>query len=300
MDTPRPHATYQLVPPTTVVCLKDTRLRSLKQDNVDKIAASMRQLGKMLNPITLRRGSGRGLYLVSGLHRLEAARKLKWDEIPAIIFEDLKKIDEALLAEIDENLMRGELSPAEQAAHHAKRKELYEKLHPRTKHGGNPGGGKGHGKKKDLESPHNADSPNSYTEDAAVKTGKSRSTVERAVARGRAIPDIAELAGTSLDNGYELDALARLPESEQRDLIAKAKAGEQVTARTEEPMQEDQHFQELMLILEDARGHCEDFVKFIHDEWKERSSGDRGAAIFKWEARMKAIEDCKRTITMLK
>jgi hypothetical protein len=43
--------------------------------------------------------------------------------------------DEARLAEIDENLIRADLTPSERAVHHAERKKLYLKLHPETKRG---------------------------------------------------------------------------------------------------------------------------------------------------------------------
>ena len=42
---------------------------------------------------------------------------------------------------------------------------------------------------------------------------------------------LADIVGTSLDEGNEIDALAGLPESEQRRLAQRAKAGEKVTAR---------------------------------------------------------------------
>jgi ParB family chromosome partitioning protein len=67
-----------------------------------------------------------------------AQRKLKWKEINCTIFDGMAA-DEAELAEIDENLIRAELSPAERALHIGKRKELYEKVHPETKKGGAPG-----------------------------------------------------------------------------------------------------------------------------------------------------------------
>ena len=57
-----------------------------------------------------------GYWLVAGHHRLEAARKLKWEAIAAIIFDGMDA-DEAELAEIDENLIRAELSPIERALH---------------------------------------------------------------------------------------------------------------------------------------------------------------------------------------
>src|SRR5205823_6643567 len=98
-------------------------------------------------------------------------------------------------------------------------KELYEKLKPETKRGGAPGnktkGGSG-GKHKAQNEP--------YTQDAAKKTGKSNATVKRAVHRGEKITDVGELAGTSLDKGDELDAMAKLPPADQRMLIERAKA----------------------------------------------------------------------------
>jgi hypothetical protein len=43
--------------------------------------------------------------------------------------------DQAELAEIDENLIRADLTPAEEAIHIGRRKAIYEKLHPETVHG---------------------------------------------------------------------------------------------------------------------------------------------------------------------
>ena len=64
-----------------------------------------------------------------------------------------------------------------------------------------------------------------------AKTGKGRSTIAREAKRGADIRDVAQLAGTSLDLGVELDAMARLPEAEQRALATAAKAGRKVSAR---------------------------------------------------------------------
>jgi hypothetical protein len=70
-----------------------------------------------------------------------------------------------------------------------------------------------------------------FVEDTAAKTGKGRSTIAREAKRGADIRDVAQLAGTSLDSGAELDAMARLPEAEQRKLATAAKAGRKVSAR---------------------------------------------------------------------
>jgi hypothetical protein len=75
-----------------------------------------------------------------------------------------------------------------------------------------------------------------YTKNTAKETGNSERTVQRNVARGENIPDVAELAGTSLDKGDELDALAKLKEVDperQSRLIDQAKGGEKVSAKAE-------------------------------------------------------------------
>ena len=125
------------------IAVHPDRLRKLNPAVVKKLAASMKERGQ-LHPIILRpRGTiGFGYILVAGRHRLEAARKLKWPCIRAEIRDGLDAV-EAELAEIDENLVRAELSPAERDLHLARRKELYEGKHPETKHGGAPGAGRG-------------------------------------------------------------------------------------------------------------------------------------------------------------
>jgi ParB family chromosome partitioning protein len=104
------------------------RLRRLRPEVVDELAESMRVNG-LINPITLRPHPGTGFILVAGRHRYEAAKKLKWPSIWAHILEGVDAA-QAEIVEIDENLIRAELSPAETAMHLAARKRLYEQLHP--------------------------------------------------------------------------------------------------------------------------------------------------------------------------
>lgn len=107
----------------------------------------------------------------------------------------------AELAEIDENLIRAELTPVETAMHFTRRKELYEKLHPKTKHGGAPpkkGRGGGAGKQRSQDE--------SFVSETAKKSGKGRSTVQRDSTRGNKVKVLADVLGTSLDQGKELDA----------------------------------------------------------------------------------------------
>ena len=64
----------------------------------------------------------------------------------------------------------------------------------------------------------------------AEVTGESKRAINLNVARAEAIgDDLLRLTGTSLDKGVELDALARLPEPERKELIERAVAGGFVT-----------------------------------------------------------------------
>jgi hypothetical protein len=73
-----------------------------------------------------------------------------------------------------------------------------------------------------------------YAKAAAKKVDRTSRTVARDVSRGEKIDPqaLADLAGTCLDNGTELDALAKLPAAEQRRLAEAAKRREKVTAIT--------------------------------------------------------------------
>jgi len=94
-----------------------SRKRKLNEDKVKELAESMNLLGQ-LEPITITKDN----VLIAGWHRLEAAKLLGWDEIKAELF-DGNEI-ECELAEIDENLMRNDLTILEQGEHLARRQEL--------------------------------------------------------------------------------------------------------------------------------------------------------------------------------
>jgi hypothetical protein len=146
---------------------------------------------------------------------------------PEAVAELAASLRDAEMHEIDENLIRADLTPAEQAAHLARRKALYEQKHPETKHGVN--------QFTEERNRQIGETVDRYTKDAAKKTGASERSIQRHVARGERISNIADTVGTALDQGSELDALARLPHDRQAELIARAKAGEAVSAKAEAP-----------------------------------------------------------------
>ena len=200
------------------------RLRKFRPAAVEALAESIKAQGQ-LQPILVQR-CGADFVLIAGRHRLQAVRQLGHDTIRVEIADNLDA-DQALFIEIDENLIRADLSQAERALHISKRKELYERAHPETRHGA-----AGRGREKSCQV---GDSNDRFTKDTAAKTGQSERNVQRDAARGEKVAVLPEIVGTSLDKGAELDALAKLSEAEQRELAESAKAGETVSARKGTP-----------------------------------------------------------------
>lgn len=208
------------------IAVKPERLRALRDGVVQELMESMKARG-LVNPITLRPKPSAGYWLVAGRHRLEAARKLKWTGIKATIVEGLDA-DAAELIEIDENLIRADLSPAERALHVDRRKTLYEKRHPEAKKGATGRSGKKNKSNNGTYKPADA-----FIDDTAKKTGKGRSTVALDAQRGKDNSEwLKDVAGTALDKGNEIDALIKLPVRERNALIKRAKSGEKVSAKT--------------------------------------------------------------------
>lgn len=99
------------------------RLRPLNEATVERLVESMSRLGQ-LQPITVYSPDNHRVVLIAGHHRLEAARRLEWDEIDCI-FVDGDEVDRQL-REIAENLHRAELTALERDEHIAKWVELVE------------------------------------------------------------------------------------------------------------------------------------------------------------------------------
>jgi N6-adenosine-specific RNA methylase IME4/uncharacterized ParB-like nuclease family protein len=206
------------------ISIRPERLRALRPEVVDQLAESIHERG-LINPITVRPRGQHGYWLIAGRHRYMAVKKLKLETIRCSIVDDLKA-DEVLLLEIDENLIRADLTPAEEALHIDRRKELYETLYPETKHGGAPGKAGGGKKTKGAQ---NA----SFAKETSRKTGKSARKVQQSATRGkRGKAWLSKIAGTCLDKGDEIDALIKLPTAERNKLIEETRTGKKVSAKT--------------------------------------------------------------------
>ncbi|MFZ5737705.1 MAG: MT-A70 family methyltransferase [Pseudomonadota bacterium] len=228
-----------------VLCVARGDARPVDADKVKQLQLSFAEVG-LLQPVTVRRQPGQdGYEVIAGLHRVTAARELGWSTISATVVDADELRAELML--IDENLIRNDLSPAERAAALARRKVIYEALHPETVNGA---AGRGRPKEQlrkvcepiapdadsaDAPAPGEPAAAQRFTRATAPMIGSSERKVQMEVRRGEVIgPDaLAKVARTSLDKGEELDALAKLPEERRAALIDRAAAGERVSARIE-------------------------------------------------------------------
>ncbi|MDQ6674548.1 MAG: ParB/RepB/Spo0J family partition protein [Chloroflexota bacterium] len=80
--------------------------------DVDELAESLRAHG-MLQPIVVRR-RGAGYELIAGHRRYEAAKRLGWSEIAAMVRDETD--EQAYILTLVENLQREDLEPKEEAA----------------------------------------------------------------------------------------------------------------------------------------------------------------------------------------
>jgi ParB family chromosome partitioning protein len=190
------------------------RLREVSEAHAVVMAASMAERGQRTPIEIVRRGDR--FRLVYGAHRYRGAEINGWEEIEAFIVE--AEDAEIRLREIDENLIRHELTALDRARFLAERKRIYEALNPGSRHGG------------DRRSDQAANLASwSFGADIAEKTGWSERTVQRAVALAEALsPEVIKaVRHTPLaSNQAALETLAKHPASRQEAAVAQMLAAE--------------------------------------------------------------------------
>src|SRR5581483_7401148 len=162
------------------LCYPAADAREVDAGAVKALMGSISEVG-LLNPISVRRAvkvrAGRdaeAFEVLAGMHRVKAFRQLGRETIPAFVFDADDLLAELIL--IDENLCRKDLTPAERAAQVAKRKRIYEALHPETVHGAGTGGHGGRTKDevaKLATSNDAAEAAERFTAETAGRSGKS-------------------------------------------------------------------------------------------------------------------------------
>lgn len=188
------------------------RLRDPNPDDVKTIQTSMEQVG-LLTPISVRRTESGRYCIIYGAHRFLAACGLRdagvdgWSAIDAIIMEC--DADQALFNEIDENLIRVELSPYDQAEFLEKRLDVWERKYGKAKRGGDR---KSNSQFVNLIA---GSKKPSFFEDVAKQTGLDAMTIRRAVNRRKNASDEVwkKLRGTDVARkGVLLDRLLKSPD----------------------------------------------------------------------------------------
>lgn len=261
------------------------RHRPTDTAKVSELARSIKEVGLMVPPaICMRNGvvmdDGEPVdgvaVLIYGRHRLAALQSLGETHVECSVFD----VDDlhAELMEIDENLARSELTPAQEAAHIARRKEIWEEIE-RKKTGGRisptslaDGRGAGPQHKRQFASElasvmGDGRNPESVKRDINLKLRRVENLGD----------DIHRIVGTSLDKGVEMDALIKMPEQERANLIAKAEAGEAVSARPAPPPKPVTTEKALAQMTRDLEARAEGFeteVDRIAEEIIERYGED--------------------------
>lgn len=198
------------------------RLRPVDPDHAAFIAESMKERGQT-TPIEVRAhpiaGASYGYKLVSGGHRFRACEIAGIEDIEAIVVAATE--DQALLMELEENLIRHELNPLDRAVFLAEWQAVYVKLHPEAKRGGDR---KSKAKNQTGTVPVRS---GSFTDAARERIGLSESTVQRAVKLALSLPpDVrAGLAGSDISRSRkELMDFAAEPVEIQRGIIKQLRA----------------------------------------------------------------------------
>jgi N6-adenosine-specific RNA methylase IME4 len=177
------------------------RKRKLDEGKVRSLAESFESIGQ-LQPITVEQCEYGNYRMIAGLHRLEAAKLLGWESIEAQEFEGDAVAAE--LAEIDENLMRNDLTVLEQGEHLARRNEILEIM----------GGRRGVGRYSNGETV----SPLKTTSEIAKESGLSeRSAQQRMQVARNIVPEVKDaIRDTEIANSTtQLLELARLAPEKQ-------------------------------------------------------------------------------------
>lgn len=189
------------------------RLRPVDADWVQLLAASLAESGQQ-TPIQVGPADAEGRYrLIAGAHRVAAAVEAKLATLRATVFTGPQL--QADLLEVDENLMRRELSELDRAVFLAKRQEIYETLYPQTKRGGD--------RRSDQTDKNDSLIPQqgSFALATAQKLGFSERQIFRVLKRAAIEPELrAMLAPTRwASHGATLDMLVKQAPAARRHMV---------------------------------------------------------------------------------
>lgn len=187
--------------------------RAVNPEKVKELSESIKEIG-LLNPIIVDQNK----VLIAGAHRIEAFQLLGRENIPANIVNLVGlKVE---LAEIDENIMRNEVHFIDRCDYVKRRKEIYEKMYPETKNGGDR-------RSENFRTSVCRSENKAFTEDTANKTGISIRTVQRDLERAEKLtPETKETIKTYNIGKMESLDLANMKPEQQKQVTEKIASGE--------------------------------------------------------------------------
>lgn len=156
--------------------------RKIDSKKVEALAESIKQVG-LINPVTI---SNDDNVLICGHHRIEACKALGHETIKCEMI-NLDPLHKELL-QIDENLVKNDLSVLDRCLQMARKKAIYEELNPDASvHGGDR---KASRRKVD-----------SFVRDTARRSGRSESTIKSEIKIGRSLG--TDVVKVIMENGFE-------------------------------------------------------------------------------------------------
>ena len=206
--------------------------REAQPGDVKELANSIAEVG-LINPIMVDQAHT----LIAGLHRLEAMKLLGRTEIECTV-SDLDGL-QVVLAEIDENFVRKDLSDNEFRELLLRRKEIYESLHPETRATYDGGTFRGNQHQK-VVAAKNAATTKSFVQDTAEKTGKSPRTIRQAIQTAKNMTQEAKSIIQGADAKVtKSDALrlSRLPPEQQAEAAVQLVESKKYSAEAGVPPQ---------------------------------------------------------------
>jgi len=193
--------------PLDVIALPE-RLRTIDDAHVEQLAESLERRG-LDSPIQVREPDADGKHLlIAGAHRLTAARKLRWRTIECFVVA--ADDSQALLIEIEENLVRHDLTELDRAVFLAKWKELYSQIAET----------RGRGRPKREKGTISAQFSLPFSKAVHERLKMQPRSVNRAVARASLPQELRNaLSGhPAADNGNLLDLLVTLSAAQRLDI----------------------------------------------------------------------------------
>jgi ParB family chromosome partitioning protein len=194
------------------------RLRAVDPLLSEALARSIEARG-LLSPIEVRASETPGRYdLIAGAHRLYAVALLQWKTISAFVRVPADDLESRLI-EIEENLVRHELTELDRATFLKEWKDIYLRMT----------NARGRGRPKKAE--QSSEFPLRFSEAVSARLGITPRYVDQSIKRTELLPKLrAALCGhPAADHGSLLDALVKLDLDVQEEVAIALRDNPQMT-----------------------------------------------------------------------